>query len=34
LLLTNIAGLAATTSYTDTNPPMAGAAYYRVGVRQ
>jgi hypothetical protein len=32
-LLTNIAGLAGTTSCMDTSLPAAGAAYYRVGVR-
>ncbi len=31
---TNIPGLPNTTSFTDTNPPPAGPAYYRVGVQQ
>jgi hypothetical protein len=34
LLQTNIPGLPDTTSFTDTNPPPAGSAYYRVGVHQ
>jgi parallel beta-helix repeat protein len=33
LLRTNIVGLAGTTSYTDTNAPTPGPAYYRVGVQ-
>jgi hypothetical protein len=33
LLQTNIAGLPGTTSFTDTNPPPSGKAYYRVGVQ-
>jgi len=31
---TGIPGLPDTTSFTDTNPPTAGPAYYRVGVQQ
>jgi hypothetical protein len=34
LLQTNIHGLPDTTSFTDTNPPPAGSAYYRVGVHK
>ena len=34
LLQTNIPGFPGTTSFTDTNPPSAGPAYYRVGVQQ
>ena len=33
LLETNIPGLPDTTSFTDTNPPASGPAYYRVGVQ-
>ena len=33
LLNTNIPGLPDTTSFTDTNPPPSGPAFYRVGVR-
>jgi hypothetical protein len=33
LLQTNLAGLSGTTSYTDTNTPAPGPAYYRVGVQ-
>ena len=29
----NIPGLAGTTSYTDTNPPPAAPAFYRIGVQ-
>jgi hypothetical protein len=34
LLQGDIPGLPVTTSFTDTNPPPAGPAYYRVGVQQ
>ena len=34
LLQTNIPGLSNTTSFTDTNPPVSGPAFYRVGVQQ
>jgi hypothetical protein len=33
LLQTNIQGLLDTTSFTDTNPPISGPAFYRVGVQ-
>ena len=33
LLRTNIPGLSETTSFTDTNPPPSGPAFYRVGVQ-
>lgn len=33
VLRTNITGLAGTTTYTDTNAPVSGPAYYRVGVQ-
>ena len=33
VLETNIPGLPDTTSFTDTNPPVPGPAYYRVGVQ-
>jgi hypothetical protein len=33
VLRTNIPGLAGTTSYTDTNAPAGGPAYYRIGVQ-
>ena len=33
LLQTNIPGLPDTTSFTDTNPPISGPAYYRVGLQ-
>ena len=34
LLTSNIAGLAGTTSFTDSNPPAGDAAFYRVGIQQ
>ncbi len=33
VLLTNIPGLLGATSCADTNPPISGSAYYRVGVQ-
>ena len=34
LLQSNLAGLAGTTSFTDSNPPAQGRAFYRVGIQQ
>jgi hypothetical protein len=33
LLKSNIAGLPGTTSFTDSNPPAGGPAFYRVGIQ-
>jgi hypothetical protein len=33
MLGTNIPGLPYATSFTDTNAPLSGSAYYRVGVQ-
>ena len=33
LLQTNIPGRPGTTSFTDTNPPVSGPAFYRIGVQ-